>query len=99
MTESILKHVCPESLKVFYEFDKPFVGSLSDAYAIVDADMRTHCQRTDEWLRRRLHMSYWKQWKKIGTRNDNLIRSGISNSKAWEFANTRKGTGRLPIAL
>jgi RNA-directed DNA polymerase len=55
------------------------------------ADMRTHCQKTDEWLRRRLRMCYWKQWKKIGTRLDNLVRLGISSSKAWEFANTRKG--------
>jgi len=29
------------------------------------ANMRTHCQTTDEWLRRRLRMCYWKQWKKI----------------------------------
>ena len=55
------------------------------------ADMRTHCQTTDEWLRRRLRMCYWKQWKKIGTKTDNLVRLGISGSKAWEFANTRKG--------
>jgi RNA-directed DNA polymerase len=55
------------------------------------ADMRVYCQRTDEWLRRRLRMCVWKQWKKIGTRHDNLVRTGISNSKAWEFANTRKG--------
>jgi hypothetical protein len=55
------------------------------------ADMRTHCQTTDEWLRRRLRMCYWKQWKKISTRLDNLIRLGISCSKGWEFANTRKG--------
>jgi len=55
------------------------------------ADMRAHCQTTDGWLRRRLRMCFWKQWKKIGTRHDNLVRSSISNSKAWEFANTRKG--------
>jgi len=55
------------------------------------ADMRAHCQKTDEWLRRRLRMCYWKQWKKIGTRLDNLIRLGINRSKAWEYANTRKG--------
>lgn len=55
------------------------------------ADMRTHCQTTDEWLRRRLRMCYWKQWKRIGTRHDNLVRLGVSSSKAWEFANTRKG--------
>ena len=55
------------------------------------ANMRTHCQKTDEWLRRRLRMCYWKQWKKIGAKHDNLVRLGISSSKAWEFANTRKG--------
>jgi group II intron reverse transcriptase/maturase len=55
------------------------------------ADMHSNCQTTDEWLRRRLRMCYWKQWKKIGARLDNLVRLGVSRSKAWEFANTRKG--------
>jgi len=55
------------------------------------ADMHKHCQKTDEWLRRRLRMCYWKQWKKIGARLDNLVRLGVPRSKAWEFANTRKG--------
>ncbi len=55
------------------------------------ADMGKHCQTTDEWLRRRLRMCYWKQWKKIGTKHDNLVRLGVPNFKAWEFANTRKG--------
>ena len=55
------------------------------------ADMHSLCQKTDEWLRRRLRMCYWKQWKKIGAKHDNLVRLGISSSKAWEFANTRKG--------
>jgi hypothetical protein len=55
------------------------------------ANMRTLCQKTDEWLRRRLRMCYWKQWKKIGAKHDNLVRLGISSSKAWEFANTRNG--------
>jgi RNA-directed DNA polymerase len=55
------------------------------------AKMGKHCQTTDEWLRRRLRMCYWKQWKKVSARLDNLVRLGISRSKAWEFANTRKG--------
>ena len=53
-----------------------------------------------EWLRRRLRMCYWKQWMKISARLDNLVRLGISDSKAWEFANTRKGcwhTANSPI--
>lgn len=55
------------------------------------ANMGKHCRKTDEWLRRRLRMCYWKQWKKISSRLDNLIRLGLSRSMAWEFANTRKG--------
>ena len=55
------------------------------------ADMIKLAQSLDEWLRRRIRMCYWKQWKKIKTRHDNLVRMGIKNSKAWEFANTRKG--------
>ena len=39
----------------------------------------------------RLRMVIWKQWKRIRTKCANLIRLGIPKSKAWEWANTRKG--------
>jgi len=54
------------------------------------ADMRKLCFRLDTWLRRRLRMCYWKQWKRIKTKHDNLVRLGIASRKAWEHANTRK---------
>jgi len=54
------------------------------------ADMRRHCLLLDEWLRRRLRMCYWKQWKKVKTKIANLIRLGLSVRKAREYANTRK---------
>ena len=59
------------------------------------ADMRGKVKEMDEWIRRRLRMCYWKQWKKVKTRRDNLIRLGFDNHKAWEFANTRKGYWRI----
>jgi RNA-directed DNA polymerase len=52
--------------------------------------MKRLAQALDEWLRRRIRMCYWKQWKKIKTKHDNLINLGIDKSKAWEYANTRK---------
>lgn len=54
------------------------------------ADMKTAAQTLDEWLRRRIRMCFWKQWKKIRTKHDNLVKLGIGNRKAWEYANTRK---------
>jgi len=59
------------------------------------ADMKRKCSDIDEWLRRRIRMCIWKQWKKIKTRHDNLVRLGVNNSKAWEWANTRKGYWRI----
>ena len=55
------------------------------------AYMQYHCKKVDEWLRRRLRMCIWKQWKQIGTRHMNLVKLGIASSKALEYANTRKG--------
>jgi len=59
------------------------------------ADMTRHVQVLDKWLRRRLRMCFWKQWKRIKTKHDNLVRRGIERSKAWEYANTRKSYWRI----
>jgi hypothetical protein len=64
------------------------------------ADMRGHCKELDKWIRRRLRMCYWKQWKKLRTKHDNLVSLGLDDRKAWQFANTRKGywhTSNSPI--
>ncbi len=51
--------------------------------------------RVDEWCRRRIRMVIWKQWKRIKTKLTNLIKLGVKKSKAWEWANTRKGYWRI----
>jgi RNA-directed DNA polymerase len=54
------------------------------------ADMVKVAGELDQWIRRRIRMCYWKQWKKIGTKAENLIKLGLNKNKAWEYANTRK---------
>ncbi|MGL5067865.1 MAG: group II intron reverse transcriptase/maturase [Sarcina sp.] len=49
----------------------------------------------DGWIRRRIRACFWKQWKKIKTKRNNLIKLGVKNGKAWEYANTRKGYWRI----
>ncbi len=58
-------------------------------------DMKSLLPKVDEWYRRRLRMVIWKQWKRVRTRLRNLIKLGIVKSKAWEYANTRKGYWRI----
>lgn len=59
------------------------------------ANMGKIAQKLDEWTRRRIRMCYWKQWKKVKTKHDNLVKLGIEKSKAWEYANTRKSYWRI----
>lgn len=59
------------------------------------ADISKITKELDEWIRRRIRMCFWKQWKKIKTKHDNLRKLGISSNKAWEHANTRKGYWRI----
>lgn len=58
------------------------------------ADMKKVLQEIDQWMRRRIRMIYWKQWKRIRTRFKMLQKCGIEKGKAWEFANTRKNYWR-----
>jgi group II intron reverse transcriptase/maturase len=59
------------------------------------ADMDKLLLRIDKWYRRRLRMVIWKQWKRVRTRGRNLMKLGITQYYAWEFANTRKGYWRI----
>lgn len=59
------------------------------------ADMKSLMQKVDLWYRRRLRMCIWKRWKLIRTRLRNLLKLGISNSKALKLASTRKGCWKI----
>ena len=59
------------------------------------ADMESRIKRLNEWIRRRIRQIYWKQWKKIKTKHDNLVRLGIDNENAWKWANSRKAYWRV----
>jgi len=62
------------------------------------ADIKNLLRITDEWMRRRLRMILWKQWKRVRTRFNTLQTLGIHKQKAWEFANTRKGYWRISLS-
>ncbi len=62
-------------------------------YAI--ADMESKIKGLNEWIRRRIRQIFWKQWKKIKTKHDNLVKLGIGTETAWMWANSRKGYWRI----
>ena len=55
------------------------------------ADMKKMMNNTNEWLRHRLRMVLWKQWKKVKTKFKNMKRLGIKEEQAWIVENMRNG--------
>lgn len=59
------------------------------------AETPTVFKKIDSWIRRRLRMIRWKEWKKVKTKQKNLTKLGINKFKAWEWANSRLGYWRI----
>jgi group II intron reverse transcriptase/maturase len=55
------------------------------------ASAKGHCEELDQWLRRRLRMCLWKQWKRAWTRFRNLRALGVPEWAAWMMAKSSKG--------
>ena len=45
----------------------------------------------DQWLRRRVRLCYWKQWKRARTRRRHLIRLGIHPAEVYKASRCRRG--------
>jgi RNA-directed DNA polymerase len=53
----------------------------------------------DHWLRRRMRMYYWKQWRHPRTKIRNLRKRGTSRTAALDVVLSRKGPWRLAHTL
>ncbi len=47
--------------------------------------------RLDQWLRRRIRLCYWQQWRRPKRRREMLIRLGVPRRQAIRHARSRKG--------
>jgi group II intron reverse transcriptase/maturase len=68
---------------------KRYMQGWLNYYAI--ASMKNTMAEWNGWLRRRIRMYIWKQWKKPITKFRNLMKLGIPNTYAWMAANSRRG--------
>ncbi|HHY65993.1 MAG TPA: hypothetical protein GX517_02115 [Alicyclobacillus sp.] len=59
------------------------------------ADSPSAFEEIEGWIRRRLQMWLWKQWKRVRTRYRELRVLGLSEWVVHQFANARKGLWRM----
>lgn len=56
------------------------------------AEVKTFAEDTDKWIRRRLRLILWKQWKRPWTRRKKMIQAGLSEERAVTSAFNRRGS-------
>ncbi len=56
------------------------------------AEVKTFAEDMDKWIRRRLRLILWKQWKRPWTRRKRLIQAGLSEERAVTSAFNRRGS-------
>lgn len=59
------------------------------------ASAKSHCERFDAWIRRRLRMCLWKQWKRVRTRIRELRALGLQDWIVFMMANSRRGAWEM----
>jgi len=56
------------------------------------AEVKRFAEEIDGWIRRRLRLILWKQWKRPWTRRKKLIEAGLSEERAVMSAFNRRGS-------
>ncbi|WP_127595811.1 group II intron reverse transcriptase/maturase [Paenibacillus lautus] len=59
------------------------------------ASAKRHLQVLDQWIRRRLRMCLWKQWKRVRTRMRELRALGVPKWACRVMANSRRGAWEM----
>lgn len=59
------------------------------------ASAKKHCENFDGWIRRRLRMCLWKQWKRVRTRYRELRALGVPEKFVRIMANYRGGAWEM----
>jgi RNA-directed DNA polymerase len=54
-------------------------------------EIRGAIEEVDQWLRRQLRCSQWRQWKRAYTRANRLMGLGLNRERAWRSATNGRG--------
>jgi RNA-directed DNA polymerase len=54
-------------------------------------EVRGVLEELDQWLRRQLRCSQWRQWKRVFTRARHLMKLGLKEQQAWRSATNERG--------
>jgi RNA-directed DNA polymerase len=78
------------NLQRFIQKDlNPVIGGWITYFRL--AETKGFAEELDKWVRRRLRLLYWRQWKRPWTRFKNLVKFGIAEERAAQSAFNGRG--------
>ncbi|MDR1541317.1 MAG: RNA-directed DNA polymerase [Clostridiales bacterium] len=66
---------------------KRYICGWADCFKI--AGVKSLLKETGEWMRRRIRLAFWRQWKRVRTKYERLQRHKPDRQKAWKCASAR----------
>lgn len=87
----------PESIPDLIRKLNSYLSGWISYYAL--AETPSKFQELEGWLKRRLRMCVWKQWKRVRTRYRELRALGLPEYLVHQIANARKGPWRMSQVL
>jgi len=75
--------------KFIYEYLNPYVRGWINYYK--HCNVKGFAESLDGWIRRRLRLIIWRQWKRPYTRYKYFVRAGFTRGHAWDCALNRRG--------
>lgn len=90
---SLTQRSAPMGMDERIEALNQYLGGWIGYFAL--AETPSIFERLDEWVRARLRMCQWKQWKRVRTRVRELRALGLRELDVWEAAGSRKAYWRI----
>lgn len=78
-----------QSLKQFIEKLNPALRGWMAYFRLTE--IKGVLEELDGWLRHRLRVLLWRQWKRVYTRARNLMKAGLDKVRAWQSATNGHG--------
>lgn len=68
---------------------KPILRGWANYFRL--AEVRWVMEKLDSWIRRRMRLILWRQWKRTPTKAKSLIKRGVDKTHAWVTAKNGRG--------
>jgi RNA-directed DNA polymerase len=89
----IFKRSNPKSIEMKIENSRVILSGWWNYFSLTES--KSALTQLDSFIRKRVRINAWSQWKRIRTRYKMLRRLNVNHDKAYQWANSSKGKAKV----